>query len=205
MSEEPKPQPQTPEVVAEPTPSPPTSTPYRTPPETLPVAAPRPLTRATIWGPSLLVFGVWLWAFVVMGELVTSYAPGGHSMLLGEATAVTFMLFVGIGAWAFALGRSLRSAPASGLAGSLSRALGLGAVSFLLWCGALIVAVIVGHVITADGFVVVLLLALAAGAFFYGERLSASGAGPSFVVLRRALWGGVGVVTFAALIAHAAS
>jgi hypothetical protein len=200
---------QTTEVVVDPAPPPPASTtPYRSVPDAPPFAVSAVSRRVALWGPVLRVFGVVLWAFVVMGELVTSYSPGGHAMLLGEATGTLFVLGCGVSVWISALRRSVRDAPPLTPAGSLTRGVGIGLLALGAFFAAIFAAMIVNRA-ASDGVITVVLLAMAGGAVFYGRRLSVHGDEPppteNARVFARVLWTCAAVLTFIALVALAAS
>jgi hypothetical protein len=191
--------------VEAPAPAPPSApvTPYRTAAEApLTFAAPR---RASLLGATTFVFGVLLWAFVVMGELTTSYAPGKHSMLVGEALAVVFVLGTSAAAWRAAMLRNLELKPAvsSNLAYARSGVVAVGAI--VLWWIVVVVAAGVGKAASKDmdGPISLMLLVLSIAAGLGGRRL-ASLRGPASTPRRRTvsrlLWAGAIVLTLIALV-----
>ena len=208
MSEDtlPEPQPPTPQPPTQPNTTP---TPYRDTADATEatMTAARATAREALWGPVLLVFGVLLWAFVVMGQLTTSYAPDRHSMLLGEGAAVLFVLVTTTVAWVLAMRRSLAALPPVGTSGRISRGFALGCLPSIGWCLALVFAMMVGKASSrSDGLVTVLLLAGAGAAFAAGRRLSpAVEATEHGRVLGRVLWVAAALITSAAIIALAAS
>lgn len=186
------------------------SAPYRTALETAPPFVARASSAVTVWGPVLQLLGVTLWSYVVMGQLVTSYAPGRHSLLLGEGTAVLFVLVASIAAWLFSVRRSLVAAPAPGTSGRVARALVVGVLASTSWCTVTAGAAIAGNSAAknADGTITVLLLVASIAAFLYGRRLSPSPDGqptPRARAFRRVLWTGGALLTMLALIALGAS
>jgi len=177
------------------------STPYRSSPfELSPFAKSGPSRLVTLWAPAFTVFGVVLWSFVVMGQLVTTYAPGRHELLLGEVTGVFFVLTASVAAWVSALRSSLRVSPATGMAKRIERGLAFGILALLGWGAAMIVTLIVGRAMP-DGVITFFLMATAAATFIYGRRLLQRNEPKARSVLGMALWAGAGLVTFVALIA----
>jgi hypothetical protein len=161
---------------------------------------------ATVWGPSLGVLGVLLWSFVVMGQLVTSYAPGKHGLLLGETTGALCVVGATAAAWLFAWRRSVDLSPKTG---RLTRGIVLALVPLVGFVVVLVFAVTISG-LASDGMITTLLLGMSGGMFAYGKRLSmrAPLAAPLTEhghVIRRVLWAGVGALTFAALVALAAN
>ncbi len=187
------------------------SAPYRTALEPAPAFAPRASSAVTVWGPVLQLLGVTLWAYVVMGQLVTTYAPGRHSMLLGEGTAVLFVLVASIVAWLVAVRRSLAAAPTLRTGGGVVRAFLVGMLASMSWCTVTAGAAVAGKSAAknADGTITVMLLVVSIAAFVYGRRLSPrSDASPLTQrgrVVGRVLWTGAVVLTLVALIALGAS
>jgi len=176
-------------------------TPYRSV-EMAPAAEPRVSRGMTLWGPVLSIFGVLLWAFVVMGQLVTTYAPGRHELLLGEATGVLFVLGASMAAWLRAVRHSLRVSPVNGRAKRVERALSLGILALIGWGVAMGVAMVIGRAVS-DGSTTFLMLFIAAGAFFYGRRLlgQSKGSQPQArSIVAIALWAGAGLITLVALV-----
>lgn len=186
------------------------SAPYRMVPEAAPPFVPRASSAVTVWGPVLQLLGVTLWSYVVMGQLVTSYAPGGRSLLLGEGTAVLFLLVASVVAWLLAVRRSLVASPAPGTGGRVARALIVGMLASMSWCTVTAGAAVAGKSAAknADGTITVMLLVVSIAAFLYGRRLSP---GPDVQptqrarAFRRLLWTGAGLLTLVALVALGAS
>jgi hypothetical protein len=179
--------------------------------EPVPPFLPRASPAVTVWGPVLWTFGVVLWSYVVMGQLVTSYAPGGRSLLLGEGAAVFFVLVASFVAWLLAVRRSLLAQPASGTAGRLARAVILGMLASMSWCTVTAGAAVAGKSAAknADGSITVLLLVVSIAALLYGRRLSArrdvDTTSQRARALSRIAWAGAALLTLVALIALGAS
>lgn len=117
------------------------SGPYRTPPYEAPRPSPygRRVMRPLL-GPSLGTFGVLLWAYVVAGQLTTSWLTGrplGNGVALAAVVLATFV------AWALGMRRSLAVAPASP-AGVVGRAVGVLALCLAMYLVTLVFAVFVG-------------------------------------------------------------
>jgi hypothetical protein len=191
---------------AEPVPS----APYRTALETAPPFVLRASSAVTVWGPMLQLLGVTLWAYVVMGQLVTTYAPGKHSLLLGEGTAVLFVLVASVVTWLVAVRKSLVASPAPGTGGRVARAVVIGMLASMSWCTVTAGAAVTGKAAAknADGTVTVMLLVISIAALVYGRRLSpAPEAMPTqrARVVGRVLWTGAALLTLVALIALGAS
>jgi hypothetical protein len=180
------------------------STPYRSPPVAPQFSEARASRLAILWGPALTLFGVVLWSFVVMGQLVTTFSPGKHDLLLGEVTGWFFVFAASVGAWVVALRQSFHVSPAVGFAKRVQRGLAFGILAVLGWGAAMILAVMVGRS-ASDGAITVVLMLVASGSFLYGRRVWVESRGPRQEgrsnVLAVALWAGAGLLTFAALIA----
>ena len=195
-----------PPSAAEPVPS----APYRTSLEVAPPFAPRASSAVTVWGPMLQLLGVTLWSYVVMGQLVTTYAPGKHSLLMSEGTAVLFVLVASFVAWLVAVRRSLAASPAPGAGGRVARAVIVGMLASMSWCTVTAGAAMAGKSAAknADGSITVMLLVVSIAAIVYGRRLSpAPDAQPTQRgrVIGRVLWTGAALLTLVALIALGAS
>jgi hypothetical protein len=195
-----------PPSAAEPVPS----APYRTALEVAPPFVPRASNAVTVWGPMLQLLGVTLWSYVVMGQLVTTYAPGKHSMLMGEGTAVLFVLVASFVAWLVAVRRSLVASPAPGTGGRVARAVIVGMLASMSWCTVTAGAAMAGKSAAknADGTITVMLLVVSIAALVYGRRLSpAPDTQPTqrARVIGRVLWTGAAFLTLVALIALGAS
>jgi hypothetical protein len=178
-------------------------TPYRSlPVEPAPFVMTHAPTRlVTLWAPAFMVSGVLLWSFVVMGQLVTTYAPGRHDLLVGEVTGIFFVLAASSGAWVSALRQSLRVSPTTSVVKRMERGIALGTLALLAWGASLIVAMIVGKALP-DGLVTLLLIAAAGGAFGYGRHLLHDPfKSKERSLLAISLWAGAGLLTLAALIA----
>lgn len=187
------------------------SAPYRTALETAPPFVARASTAVTVWGPVLFTFGVVLWSYVVMGQLATSYAPGRHSLLLGEGTAILFVLVASFASWLVAVRRSLVASPAPGWSGRIARGLILGMLASMSWCTVTAGAAVAGKSASknADGAITVMLLVMSIAALVYGRRLSPrpEEAPPTqrARTFARVLWTGAALLTLVALIALGAS
>ena len=165
---------------------------------------PAPPKRWPVLGLSLWVFGVAMWAFVVMGELTTSYGPGKHDFLVSEGMAGLFVFGVTLGAWGVALRRSMATAPAKSTARAVTRGAGAALLAFLLWCFATLFAAALGSssAENLDGKITVLLAVVAGLAAFAGRRLAGLhrlDKTPRDRALSRALWVGAALVTIVAL------
>jgi hypothetical protein len=171
----------------------PTMAPYRALPHEAPAAAAPP--RAwPVMGSSLWVFGVSMWAFLVMGELATSYGPGKRDLLVGEGVAVTFVFVAGLAAWAYALRRMMASPPARGLVHGAARAVAVAFLAFVMWAVVTIAAIIVGEGSrrNVDGKVTVTLMVVAAAAAAGGWRMAGAHGSEAIRRSRRA-WLAIGV------------
>ena len=184
--------------------------PYRTALEAAPAFVARASPAVTVWGPVLWTFGIVLWSYVVIGQLVTTYAPGRHSLLLGEGTGILFVLVASFVAWIVGLRRSLHASPAAAWGGRLARGVVLGMLASMSWCTVTVGASIAGQAGSknADGTVTVFLLVVSIAALLYGRRLSPPvDASPTQRrrTLARLAWTGAAVLTLIALVALAAS
>jgi hypothetical protein len=158
----------------------------------------------------LQLLGVTLWSYVVMGQLVTTYGPGKHSLLLGEGTAVFFVLVASFVAWLVAVRRSLVASPTSGTGGRVARAVIVGMLASMSWCTVTAGVAVAGKSAAknADGTITVMLLVVSIAALVYGRRLSpAPDAQPTqrARVVGRVLWTGAALLTLVALVALGAS
>jgi hypothetical protein len=150
----------------------PSTVPYRTVPQEAPEPAP---PRAwPVMGSALWVFGVSMWAYLVMGELTTSYGPGKRDLLIGEGLAAMLCLGAGIAAWVYAIRRMMASRTARGIVHGAARAVAVAALSFIMWLLVTIAATIVGEISrkNLDGKITVTLMLLAAAAAFGGRRMT---------------------------------
>jgi hypothetical protein len=155
-------------------------------------------------GSSLWVFGVSMWAFLVMGELTTSYGPGKRDLLVGEGLAAMVVLGAGIAAWVHALRRMRVARPARGVVHGAARAVAVAALASIMWFVVTIAATIVGESSRKDidGKITVTLMFLAAAAAFGGWRsIRVQGGGGAGA--RKAWWAiaiGAAVLTLVTLI-----
>jgi hypothetical protein len=157
----------------------------------------------------VFVFGVLLWAFLIMGELTTSYAPGKHGMLVGEALAVVFVMATSAAAWRLALLRSLEASPASSRIMMQMRGAMLAVVPFFGWLLVLFCAAAAGKSASKnmDGPITSLLLILSVASALGGRRMAGL-RGPTSTrqrVITRLLWTGTALLTFVACIEVLAS
>jgi hypothetical protein len=186
-----------------PAPTPP-SAPYRSPVQEA-TPSPAPLPREwPVLGLSLWVFGVAMWAFVVMGQLATSYGPGKQGFLLGEGTAGLFVFGATVGAWGVGLRQSLASTPAQSTSRAVGRALGVAAIAFLLWGLVTIFAAAFGESthVNLDGKITVTLALVAGGAAFAGRRMAGlhrQHRTPRDRTVGRVLWIGAALLSIVAL------
>ena len=184
-------------------PGPPSTAPYRTPPAleaTSPLRVPRP---PSLVGAVLFVSGVVLWAFVVMGELTTSYGPGKHGLLVGEALAVVFVLATSAAAWRAALRRSLEATPPSSPLAIYVRGTVLAVLALALWLVVLFCATALGKSASKDidGPVSALLLIVSVAAALGGRRMAGLRGRPATSrhrLIARLTWVAAGLLTFVA-------
>jgi hypothetical protein len=185
----------------------PMSGPYRMPPcaELAPFVAAPAVRVWPVMGSSLWVFGMSLWAFVVAGELTTSYAPGKRDLLLSEHLGALFVFVVTVGSWVFALRRMQVSSSAREIARTVGRAMAVATLSWLIWVVVVLCAMIVGTNATTnlDGKITVLLIALAAAAAIGGVKLAEIA--PRERTAWRAFWIGSALITLFALVEVAAA
>jgi hypothetical protein len=185
-------------------PSAPTAAPYRT----VAQEASAMVTPPRAWpivGSSLWVSGVSMWAFLVMGELTTSYGPGKRDLLIGEGLANAFFFGAAVAAWVYALRQMMVTPPARRLASTAARAVAVAALAFVMWLVVAIAAIIVGESSrkNLDGKITVTLMLLAAAAAFGGLRMTGFRRGESTPGARKAwlaIWFGAAVFTLVALI-----
>jgi hypothetical protein len=159
--------------------------------------------RRPVLGPALTVFGVLLWAFVVMGTFTTSWLPGGDAPL-GQGVAVVLVAAATVGAWIFTVRRSL-AVVAPIARGPVGRFAIVGLVAFALWVAVMILASIVGYasgsnvdMIMATVLLVVAVVAVVKGDAMLHRPSQAKRSAPRFVVL--AAWLGAGIVTLASCV-----
>jgi hypothetical protein len=170
-------------------------------PETpsLPVTARRPSLLAA----GVFVFGVLLWAFVVMGELTTSYGPGKRSMLMSEALAFVLVLVAAAAAWWVALSRSVEVAPPAGAFGTYVRGAVIAGLALALWLITLFCAIALagGGSRSLDGPITMMLLIVSLAAALGGRRLAGlhvpAPAGGARILVRL-VWVAASLLTFVA-------
>ncbi len=104
--------------------------PYRTPEMPQELVDFRQTSRAPwpVIGPTLSVFAVLLWTFVVAGQFTTSWTTGRP---LPQGLALTAVVFGTLATWFVSVRRSHIAAPAASSLRMVGRALGVGALSFL--------------------------------------------------------------------------
>ena len=159
----------------------------------------------SLLGAAVFVSGVLLWAFVVMGELTTSYAPGKHQMLVGETLAVVFVLATSAAAWSVALRRSLATiAPATPLA-TYARGGFIALVAIAMWMAVIFCATVLGKAgsKSMDGPITMMLLILSVAAALGGRRLAGlhgKAATSRQRWVARLLWTGASLVSFVAFV-----
>lgn len=120
------------------------SGPYRTPPYEAPPPVYGGRVMRPLLGPSLGTFGVLLWAYVVAGQLTTSWITGRP---LGNGVAVAAVVVATFAAWVLGLRRSLAVAPASP-SGVVGRGIGVGALCLAMFLVTLVFAVFVGTTVS---------------------------------------------------------
>jgi hypothetical protein len=155
-----------------------------------------------VLGPAITVFGVLLWAFVVMGEFTTSWNSGAP---LEEGTAIVLVVLATLTAWVFAMQGSTRVRPAHGTPRLIGRSLLVGLVAFLLWCLFVVMAAAVGKASSKSPDVAIasFLIVVAALAARAGPRLTTRERPPPTRARRAGgavLWIGVAMVTLGACV-----
>jgi hypothetical protein len=179
------------------------ATPYRT--SLVPRAPVHVAPRRSAVGEALFVSGVLLWSFVVMGELTTSYAPGRHQMLVGEALAVVFVLTTTAATWGAAVRRNLALSPATAERAVYLRATAIAIAALMLWGLVVYVATAMGKAASrnVDGPITLMLLVLSLAGSLVGRRMAGldeKAATARGRWLHRLLWTCAGLLTFAALV-----
>lgn len=148
------------------------SGPYRTLPRDEPIDF-RQGTRKPwpVVGPAVRTFGVMLWAFVVAGQLTTSWLTGSP---LDPRIAVGAVAVATLTAWGMALRQSHTVAPSSSARHLVARGFGIGALTLLLFAGSLVCAVMAGGSTSRnnDFFIAFALVVLATVAMLAGSRLT---------------------------------
>jgi hypothetical protein len=180
----------------------------RPPPAPVPVAVaapavqydltPPPRKPRPVLGPSLVVAGVLLWAFVVLGTYTTSWLSGGGAPL-SPGLAGTLAVVLTLSACSFAERRS-RSAPIAGVQGPTGRFVVVAFVGVCLWLAAVVMATIIGRLSgpNLDALIAAVLLITAALAVLAGDRMVARTRLPRSAGLRALVligWLGVGMIT----------
>lgn len=182
------------------------SGPYRTPPYEAPLPVYGARVMRPLLGPSLGTFGVLLWAYVVAGQLTTSWITGRP---LGNGVAVAAVVVSTFAAWVLGMRRSLAVAPASP-SGVVGRGLGVGALCLAMFFLTVVLAVFVGTTVSpghdfriAFGLVVVAFVAVILGRRFVTPELKERTHVERVVTV--ALWATCLLVTFVAGIDLAAN
>jgi len=132
----------------------------------------RPKRRTwPVLGPALVVSGVSLWAFVVMGTYTTSWLPGGDAPL-GAGFAVLLTACATIGALVVTVRRS-QTVPSEVGQGSFGRFVSVGLVGFAFWSLAVLLGTFVGRESAANVDLAVAfgLLVVSGAAIFMGDRM----------------------------------
>lgn len=195
-------EPPSPAREAAPAPQPPPAAPVLvSSPAVFHAARPRP-----VLGPSLSVFGVMLWSYVVFGQFTTSWLPGGAP--LGEGTAVFFVFVASVVAWVLAVRRSL-VVSVRGQQGIAGRAIRIGVLAWAWWLVTVVLASLFGQASgkNLDGPITGLLVLLSAFAVVQGRRLTLPERPPLTQrerVIARLLWAGAAAMTLAACVELAA-
>lgn len=130
------------------------------------VKRPRPVI-----GPTLSVFAVLLWSFVVAGQFTTSWSLGAG---LSQSIAFGAIMLATFTAWVVNLRRGHLVMPAQSAGGLMGRGIGIALLAALLFTVCLAFATVAGQVASHDhdlfiAFVLVLVSTLAA---FMGARLT---------------------------------
>jgi hypothetical protein len=175
----------------------PAAAPLPVPSQLLFQPAPRP---RPILGPSLSVFGVLLWAYVVFGQYTTSWFQGSAPM--GEGAAFFFVFVATAVAWAFAVRRSL-VVPVAGQYGLAGRAMSIGFLA-LAWCFITVVlAAVFGQASgkNIDWLITMVLVVVSVIAEIQGRRVTLPTRPPRTQrerMVAALLWAGAGAMTLAA-------
>src|SRR5208337_5619923 len=137
------------------------------------------------------------------GELTTSYGPGRHGMLVGEALAVVFVLATTAAAWGVALRRSLDATPPSNPLVIYARGAFLAILPLVVWLLVLFCATALGKAASKniDGPITVVLLIVSIAAALVGRRMAGLPVQAStsrWRLTAQLLWVGAGLLTFVA-------
>lgn len=150
--------------------------PYRTPPyEATPYVARGPRPAWAVMGPSLRVFAVLLWSYVVVGQFTASWPLGRP---ISPVVALALVVLLTLLAWVAALRTSHAVAPAAGALRFVARGLALATVGFALFFFAVVApmvgAVLMPHMRGYDLLVGFVLVSVSLGAALLGEHISYS-------------------------------
>lgn len=195
MSDEALPPPPSIELAEPPDAGPPPPPPL-SPPPPLPPPPPPVLFRADAWkprpllGPTLWAYGVGLWAFVVLGQFTTKYAPWSSTVPLGGVPAALGLFAISLAAVAHALRTSFALPNESWSRGKRIAFVSIAAPVLWLFTG-LLSAMVGSRTRSFDVFMTLALLALAITTTVLGRAstraLSPPPQGPALVLLF-ALW-----------------
>lgn len=150
--------------------------PYRTPPyEPSPYVARGPRPAWAVMGPSLRVFAVLLWSYVVVGQFTASWPLGRP---ISPVVALALVALLTLLAWIAALRTSHAVAPAANALRFVARGLALATVGFALFFFAVVApmvgAVLMPHMRGYDLLVGFALVSVSLGAALLGEHISYS-------------------------------
>ena len=169
-------------------------------PYAFPRPAPRPRFRL---GPSLSVFGVLLWSYLVFGQFTTTWVPG--SAPLGEGAAVLGVFACTGAAFYFAVRRSL-VVPVRSYHQLVGRAITIAIMSFGFWFLTVVFATVFGQSsrTNLDGVITSFLLLVSGFAVVFGRRITLSERQPFSQLSQReravtaVLWTGAVAMTLGA-------
>jgi hypothetical protein len=141
------------------------------PPEPVFYVPPAPRKPRPIIGPALSVFAVLLWAFVVFGQLTTSWLFGTP---LGPKTATLLVFLTTIAALITSVRRSRVVAPPRNAWHLGWRGVGIAVLAFFLFLVTIVAATVVGNTSlhNHDMLIALVLVVLSTLAAFAGARLT---------------------------------
>ena len=142
-------------------------------PETEPHSFAAPRRTRPLLGPALSVLGVLLWAFVVFGQLTTSWMFGAP---LGQGTAVLAILLLTLLAWVGAVRRSREAVVPSTTVRFVARSVGIAVLAFLFFVGCVMTATAAGGALSRghDFLIAFGLVMVSLAAAISGPRLTSS-------------------------------